>query len=157
MKKYIFLWACLSVMGFSLNSCKNDSLVDNTKVTGTPEKDVAGMYSGTWTRILDTDTVHVENCMIELLSTDSAYFVDVKVYAATAAGLEEMLSVANIVQEGAHGYMFSNTAATATGFGVSFRGRVSAEDELLLNFVKTTRVGRKSYEYAFAFLGSKIE
>lgn len=162
MKKTIYLTFVLSAVIAMLWSCGVESPVDNTPVTGTPEKDVAGKYVGTWVRILDKDTTTMPDCYFELIA-DSSYVVDVKVYNASDVGLTEMVSVANIAQESYHGYVFSNMAGDKNGFGSSFRGRafdtdaVAGTDSVMIAFVKTVKVGRKSYEYQFSYTGKSFQ
>ena len=64
MKKlfYICMVACLAVFGFS--SCGPEGMVDNTPVTGHPEELAAGVYVGTWTRILNADTLVADELKI---------------------------------------------------------------------------------------------
>lgn len=157
MKKilYFCLVACLAVWGFA--ACEPEQLVDNTPVTGHPEQDAAGVYVGTWTRILDADTTYAEGTIT--LTADTAYVVNVSVADASGVNLTAMSSRANIAQESYHGTVFTNLAGTANGFGVSFRGRTytnaDGQPEMMLAFVKSVKVGRKNYSYNFQFVGIK--
>lgn len=162
MKKLIYIFPLLAMIAMSW-ACKNDPIIDNTPITRSPEKDVVGKYVGSWTRILDVDTVSMDNCYFELIA-DSSYYVDVKVYAAETVGLSEMVSVANIAQEGSHGYVFMNLGGESNGLGTSFRGRafdndesIAGVDSVMIAFVKTVKVGRKSYEYSFLYTGTKSQ
>ncbi len=171
--------ACLAVWGFA--ACEPEQLVDNTPVTGHPEQDAAGVYVGTWTRILDADTTYAEGTIT--LTADTAYVVNIAVDTAgyyvtekikdldeegnmvekevlkKIVVLEPMSSLANIAQESYHGTVFTNLAGTASGFGVSFRGRTytnaDGQPEMMLAFVKSVKVGRKNYQYNFKFVGIK--
>lgn len=160
MKKlfYICMVACLAVFGFA--SCEPEGLVDDTPVTGHPEQDAAGVYVGTWTQVLEGETVAsgVEGTIT--LTADTAYVVSVNVAAASGVSLKDMTSVANIVQESYHGTVFYNSVAS-NGFGTIFRGRTytnaEGKEELSLNFILTVKSGRKSYPYNYSFVGVKTE
>ena len=157
MKKLFYIcMACLAVFGFA--SCEPEGMVDNTPVSGHPEQDVAGVYVGTWTRILEKDTVSGEGTII--LSADTTYVVNVEVSAVPAINLDAMTSVANIAQDSHYGTKFYNNSAT-NGFGTIFRGGTTnmdnGEDELKISFIKTVKVGRKSYNYNYSFEGVKTK
>ena len=160
MKKlfYICMVACLAVFGFA--SCEPEGLVDDTPVTGHPEQDAAGVYVGTWTQVLEGDTVAsgVEGTIT--LTADTAYVVSVNVAAASAVSLKEMTSLANIAQDSHYGTKFYNNLAT-NGFGTLFRGatytNAEGKEELSLNFTLTVKSGRKSYPYNYSFVGVKTE
>jgi hypothetical protein len=78
---------------------------------------------------------------------------DVKVPANATVNLDAMTSTANLVQAGQYGFVLANVSSE-NGFATSFRGRVQ-DGQFTLNFNKTVRVGRKSYTYAFIFVGTK--
>lgn len=161
MKKlfYICMVACLAVFGFA--SCEPEGMVDDTPVTGHPEQDAAGVYVGTWTQVLEGDTVAsgVEGTIT--LTADTAYVVSVNVAAASGVSLKEMTSLANIAQDSYFGTKFYNNGGANNGFGTSFSGKTftnaEGKEELSLNFTLTVKSGRKSYPYNYSFVGVKTE
>lgn len=153
MKKLLYSAFMLFAIAASFVACREDMETGlNPAENDHPELKVEGLYSGTWTRILDKDTVY-EAGNLKLTPTDSIYCVDVTVDCATFTLTET--SVANIAQEGSHGFVYYNTSGAASGLGVSFRGYVKGETATI-NFIKTIKSGRKSYEYKFAFSGEKV-
>lgn len=159
MKKlfYICMVACLAVFGFA--SCEPEGLVDDTPVTGHPEQDAAGVYVGTWTRVLEKDTTVAEGLVT--LVADTTYFVSVEVDAVSAVGLSKMTSLANITQDSYFGTKFYNNGGANNGFGTSFSGKTftnaEGKEAVSLWFKLTVKSGRKSYEYKFNFDGVKTE
>lgn len=156
MKKlfYICMVACLAVFGFS--SCGPEGMVDNTPVTGHPEELAAGVYVGTWTRILNADTLVAEGKVV--VTPDTAYVVSIDVDAVSSISLKQMTTLANVAQDSHYGTKIFNSSAS-NGFGTGFRGATFEKDgvqNLTLNFVLTVQEPRKpKKDFKFSYVGLK--
>lgn len=148
MKKtgYFLLLALFLAFGFV--SCSDDDQNDLVYTTSA-EKASAGTYPGTWTRVLDGDTVTYQGS-VTLAATDSINCTDVT-FTCPEASINAT-SVANVWHSGS-GYQFVNQLTT-NGLGTAFSGRINGEGTLITAFTLTKKVGRKSYTYNFSFEGS---
>jgi hypothetical protein len=157
MKKILFAALAFACVGFGFTACDDDD-DDPVYIYSEPIEQVAGTYKGTWTSILDKDTIvadgTIEIAAYEDSTRETKYLANVNVPECSAVNLDAMSSVANLVQAGQYGFTLSNVSAE-NGFATSFRGRVTEEGHFTLNFNKTVKVGRKSYTYAFTFEGDK--
>jgi DMSO/TMAO reductase YedYZ molybdopterin-dependent catalytic subunit len=157
MKKLLFAALAFACVGFGFTACDDDD-DDNTYIYSNPVEQVAGTYTGTWTRVLDKDTTVADGSVVIAFHTgdsiETKYIADVTVDQSTTVGLDAMTSTANLVQAGQYGYSLLNVSQE-NGFGTSFRGRVQ-DEQFTLNFNRTVKVGRKSYVYSFTFVGTKL-
>jgi hypothetical protein len=154
MKKILFAALAFACIGFGFTACEDDD-DDAVYIYSEPIEQVAGTYEGTWTSIYEKDTITAAGT-IEIApdSTRAKYLANVNVPECSAVNLDSMSSVANLVQAGQYGFSLVNVSSE-NGFATSFRGRVSEEGQLTLNFTKKVRVGRKSNTYSFTFVGDK--
>lgn len=158
MKKFLYTAFMLLAIGATFVACSED---EETGLNPSKEDTQAlahGTYEGKWMRVLDTDTLRGTGT-ITLAPTDSAYCVNVTIKSVELS--LDATSVANIAQEGSHGFVFYNMS-TSNGLGANnFRGYIRYDEEgnkvASINFVKNVRVGRKSYEYAHSFSGNLVE
>lgn len=160
MKKFLYTAFMFFAMGATFVACREDAETGLNPAEVDEQAQVAGTYEGEWMRVLDTDTI-VEVGTLTLVPTDSAWCVDV-IVSCPAIGLDDGLkSVANIAKEASYGFVFYNNS-TENGLGANnFRGyvRYDADNNEIatINFVKTVKSGRKSYDYTFSFSGSLTE
>jgi hypothetical protein len=159
MKKLLFAALAFACVGFGFTACDDDD--DNSytgKIYSNPVEQIAGSYAGTWTRVLDKDTIVTDDTIAIAFhngdSINTKYIADVVVRENTTVVLDAMTSTANVVQAGQYGYSLLNVSSE-NGFGTSFRGRVQ-DEQFTLNFQKLVKSGRKSYTYSFTFVGTKI-
>lgn len=156
MKKlfYICMVACLTI--FSFASCEPEGMVDDTPVTGHPEQDAAGVYVGTWTRVLNADTLTAEGTVI--VTPDTTYVVSIDVEVVSSISLKKMTTLANVAQDSHYGTKIFNSSAS-NGFGTGFRGATFLSEgvqNLTLNFVLTVQEPRKpKKDFKFSFVGLK--
>lgn len=120
-------------------------------------------FNGEWMKILNADTVRGIGSM-DMVMTDSVGGTCVDVFVeGTELGLTRTKFVANIVQEGFHGFRFSNTTPSKFGFDSPIAGFVSLNSSMsdlengTVTFTKKVKSGRKTYEYKFIFNGVKTE
>lgn len=158
MKKLLYAAFMLFAIGATMVACREDDETGFNPADEDTQVLVQGTYEGEWMRVLDTDTLRGVGTII-LTPTDSAYCVDVTIKCAELS--LDATSVANIAQEGNHGFVFYNMSSK-NGFGaINFRGYVRYGEDgnkvASINFVKNVKVGRKSYDYAHSFVGGLIE
>ncbi len=160
MKKILSICLVACLMAFSFVSCEPEGLEDKTPVTGHPEKDAEGLYVGNWTRIASTGDTIVAPGSLRIIA-DTAYMAEVSVASDTVLFREkytkpvsQMTALANIVQESYFGQTFYSLGGEATGFGTSFRGRVSSDEKATLSF-KLEKAGRGGFVFNYSFEGVK--
>lgn len=122
MKNLLYMTFVALLLGASFAACSDDDEpsvmeVNKTILNGT-------RFEGEWTRVLNNDTVRGTGYMaFEMADSASGSCVDITV-EGPAVGLSKMKSVANIVQQGNTGFLF--TMGTPNTFGTQnpFRGRI---------------------------------
>jgi hypothetical protein len=151
MKKIIYsLFAILTVCSI-FASCGDDN--EATAPSGNPATAAAGTYSGTFTRVLDKDTVTAEGT-ITVTATDSMYCADLKFESSTFS--LSSTAVSDIAYAGSDGKTFVyNSPSSSNGLGAAFCGRI-ADGKATSMFTLTQRSGRKSYSYKYTFVGTKV-
>ena len=153
MKKIIYSLILFMAFGFACVSCSDDD-DDAAAPSGNAASVAAGTYTGTWTRILDSDTLTAEGTMI-VSATDSAYTADIA-YACSTFNLNTS-SVANFAYSGASGSLFDySNGSTSNGMGTIFCGKIT-DGVATAIFSYTQKSGRKSYTYKYSFVGTKSE
>lgn len=134
-------------------ACSDDE--DGVTNPGTPihpEVEVAGIYSGTWSRSLigSTDEPTTAAGTLTFEASENAYVTKVSA-TCTTLGIDYS-ALANITPT----YNFYNNVAASTtnGFGVTFSGAIK-ESVATISFTKTVKEGRKTYNYTYSFEGKK--
>ena len=153
MKKLFYIcMACLAVFAFA--SCGPEGQEDNTPVSGHPEQDVAGVYTGIWTMVYQGETTFAEGDVT--LTADTTYVISIKVDGISSINLPEMTTLANVVQDSYYGTKIYNPSST-NGFEAALRGATYLNDEgqtaLTMVFTKEVRVGRQKYKYNYSYEG----
>lgn len=133
-----------------ISSCDNSVGYPDPGPAGNPEKDIEGVYTGTWTRTLDGNSVEGQGS-ITFTPGENAYTTNVAV-SCPEFGIE-LNGVANVVNY-SEGYKFYNQDAKGNGFGVVFDGRV-VNGIAYIKFTITQKEGRKQYLYNYNFSGGK--
>lgn len=162
MKKFIYSLFTVLTLSAALVSCSDDDNNDAPAPAGNPAEAAAGVYSGTWTVVLDTDTVTTPGTLT-IEATDSAYTADFKFYANAfkmkVGSSQQTLSldvqaVANIAYNGnATSFDFSNSSSS-TAIGSPFAGKIF-DGAVKTNFSLEQKAGRKKYTFNYAFVGQK--
>lgn len=114
--------------------------------------ETAGVYSGTWTRTLNSVPTEAQGTLT-LTASDDVYITNV---TATCAELDiNLSSTANILGVN-NEYTFYNTYKD-NGFAAEtgFTGTVSSANEATISFRKVVREGRRTYTYDYTFKGTK--
>ncbi len=155
MKKFLYSACMMLAVCAAFVSCQKDVETGHDPAENLyPQKDVVGVYEGQWCRTLDgvTDTI---DGSLTLVAVDTAAFqVEVSVLCESISLTGT--SVANIAQEGSHGYVFYNMSSS-NGLGAdNFRGRVQ-NDVATIDFKKSMRAGRFEKIFTFHFSGIKAE
>lgn len=153
MKKILYVILGLALMGGSFVSCDDD---DNGYISmpANPAQDIAGTYSGTWTREAVSDGATVTGNGTVTLTANSNYTGEVSVAACSEVGLSEMSSVTNVQWNSSNTYRFFNYVTT-NGLGMTFAGSVANATTMEWKFTKTVRSGRKTADYNYTFSGTK--
>lgn len=155
MKKFLYSASMLFAVCVAFVACQKDVVTGHNPADNLyPQKDVVGVYEGQWYRSLDgvTDTL---DGSLTLVAVDTAAFqVEVSVLCDEISLTGT--SIANIAQEGTHGYVFYNMSTTNGLRADNFRGRV--QDGLAtIDFKKSMRAGRFEKIFTFHFSGVKAE
>lgn len=144
-----FLFIFLLSTGFI--SCSNEVGYPDPGPAGNPENEIAGTYTGVWTRELNGDVVEAQGA-ITFTPTDKAYVTNVAVSCPDFN--IDMQGIANVVNN-TSGYIFANQEAKENGFGTVFEGRILKSGEVTIKFTLTQRENRKQYLYNYNFSSSK--
>lgn len=139
----------LVCVGFA--SCSNEVGVPDPGPQGNPEKEIAGSYTGSFSKILNGEASGSEGeGTITFTPSDSPYVTTVNV-SCPDLNLD-MTSTANVVNY-SEGYLYYNREPK-NGFGVVFDGRV-IDKKATIKFTLTIKEGRKQYLYNYTFSGDK--
>jgi len=152
MKKIIYSLAVLFACSCAFISCGDDD--DSTTFSTTPEKESAGIYSGTWTVTLDNESYSGVGS-ITLEATNTVYQTNVTFSSQlenSSLNVSET-SIANITHAG-KGYIFNNNT-DSNPLGSGFSGKIDDSGNMYVNFQKQVKVGRKQYIYTYVFAGKK--
>lgn len=150
--KKIFGIALLALsLGFGFTSCDDD---DEPSAPSTPACEAAaGVYSGTWTRVLSGDTV-TEKGTLTFEATDSTATVVTAKCDALSVDYSSAANITYAITNEGTGFIFTN-GVTSNGFGATFSGRISPAGVATISYTKTVKEGRKSYTYKYSFEGNK--
>lgn len=147
--KYVFF--AIIACG-TLTACDTD---DEDGVAGTgkpanPEKEIAGVYSGTWTQVKnDVESTGAGTLTIE--AGEQAYSANITAASPSSAFNFTYSSIANVTPA----YVFYNNFPT-NGFGASFNGAVK-DGTATITFQSKVKEGRKWVVATFIFSGTKSE
>lgn len=143
------LFCFLLIVG--LASCNEEVGYPDPGPAGNPEKEIAGTYTGTWTKTnASNGSVTTGAGTITFTPGDRAYVTDVKVESAELK--IDMQSLANVVNY-TEGYMFYNRE-TKNGFGTVFDGRI-VKGEASIKYSISQKVGLKQTIFNYTFTGVK--
>lgn len=154
MKKILYVILGLALMGGSFASCSDDDNDGSVALPSNPAKDIAGTYSGTWTRVAVSDGTTVTGSGTVVLTDSTNYVGRVEVSACSEVGLTAMSSVMNVQWNASNTYRFFNYI-TSNGLGMTFAGSVANATTMEWQFTKTVRSGRKTADYNYTFNGTK--
>lgn len=145
-KLFFLLFACVGMV-----SCDDSVGYPDPGPQGNPEKEIAGTYTGTWTRTTQSTQEELTGeGNISFTPGESAFVTDVKV---NCTGLNiDMESLANVVNY-SDGYKFYNQEAK-NGFGVPFEGNIK-NGVAYIKYTMSIKVGLKQTIYIFTFTGTK--
>lgn len=144
----------LALVAGGFASCSDDDDNGSVSMPASPAKDIAGVYSGEWTRVGLTNNDSTITTGTITLTDSLDYYGHVTVGAASAVGISEMSSVVNVSWNANNVYTFFNYVTT-NGLGMSFAGTVKDGTTMSFQFKKTVRSGRKTSDYMFYFTGTK--
>lgn len=154
MKKLIYLCAILAASAFCLTACDND--VEGYDVTinpTTPDLAASGIYEGTWTRMLLTDSTTTEAEGQIVIETDTAYLVDVH-FLSGDFNLDKSV-IANITYAN-DGFIYFNNMSN-TDLKTSFVGRIDGERVNTVSFTISQVENRRVKKFQYTFSGRKTE
>lgn len=152
MKKLLYSLFAVLALGCAFTACSDDNDDEVINYTTTPEKASAGTYSGTWTRILATDSVATSSPgEVVFAATDSIGATDI---TFTCSDFDlNATSVANVWNSG-RGFQFINNLKS-NGLGTEFAGRITEDNKLTVGFTISIREGRATNTYYYSFEGTK--
>lgn len=153
MKKIFYIALISLAFTSTFTSCEEDEDFGNSnyEIVSNPAEAVEGTYSGTWTRTLNGTEETVEGS-ITLQMADDPNYVNVKFDDELSIGVNAVTVKSNIAQQGDRFIITNNVASNAQG--TSFRIYVE-NGKLTINFMKTIKSGRLSYDYSYTFEGFK--
>lgn len=148
MKKIFSLMFLLCAMCFAFTACDTDDEdgVAGTGVPTNPEKDVVGVYTGTYTQDKN-GTISTAEGTLTLEAGESAYITNVTAECSSFG--VNCSSIANITPA----YVFYNNTVT-NSFGSSFNGQVK-DGKASITFQTKVKDGRKWVVATFTFEGTK--
>lgn len=151
MKKFIYSMFAVLTLGFTFVSCGDDNDDPSINFDTTAEQGSAGTYSGTWTRTGD-DGTETYNGTITLVAAGSN--TTTATFSCPDANLNAT-SIANVWHANYGFQFFNQTAGSANGLGASFSGRIDESGNMSASFTISQKVGRKTVEYKYEFIGKK--
>ena len=144
-KLLIILLASVALIG-----CKKSEDIHFDK---TASEGIAGTYTGTWMRVIETDTVSGEGS-ITFVANDSLANV-ATITASCANPAIDRTGICNVVHSD-YDYVFYNSSdKPAAGFGAKFSGRVYKDGSIDMQYTVKEKVGRFENIYNFSFKGTK--
>ena len=152
MKKYIFSAIAALALSCTFVACGDDNDDPVINYDKTAAQGSAGTYSGTWTRTGD-DGTETYSGTVTLAAGSEANVTNVT-FSCPETSLEAT-SIANVWHAN-YGYQFFNqTASDANKLGVAFSGRIDENGNMVASFTISQKVGRKSYQFKYEFIGKK--
>ncbi|MCM1519454.1 MAG: hypothetical protein NC098_01550 [Lachnoclostridium sp.] len=162
MKNYIKSLFVAAALCFSMTACDDEVGLPDNGTPSNPEKEVVGVYEGTWTETI-SGAVSAEKEGTVTLGENRQYLVDVTAdctdffrvggeYSSLPANLSVLEAVANISHTSI-GYAYTNTLET-NGFNAQFYGVVKDNKTCTLSFRVKQKVGRKENIYDYTFTGT---
>lgn len=141
----------LILVSVGLASCNEEVGYIDPGPQGNPEKEIAGTYSGTWTKTLQsTGASETAIGTITFTPGDRAYVANVHVSCPDLN--VDMESAANVVNY-SDGFTYYNQDAK-NGFGLAFEGRIKG-NVATIKYTQSVKVGLKQSIYVFTFSGDK--
>ncbi len=153
MKKTLFIFlSVISTLTITM-SCSDDD-DNNVSFATTPEKEAAGVYSGTFAREQEGAAVpeisYSEGTMT--IEPENEYVATIK-YECAEFSINHS-SIANISHSD-YGFAFSNNLVTNT-LGAPFFGRIDESANVESHLKLKIRSGRKTKTYNIVFKGKRI-
>ena len=145
-KLLIILLASVALIG-----CKKSEDIHFDK---TASEGIAGTYMGTWTRILDTDTVSGEGS-ITFAPCDSVQANVCTITATCANPAIDRTGICNVAHSDYEYVFYNNSTKPEAGFGAKFSGRVYTDGSIDMQYIVKEKVGRFENTYHFVFKGQK--
>lgn len=127
-------------------SCDDKVGVADAGPVGNPEKEIAGTYTGVWSKTLNDDTQTAPGT-ITFTAGDRNYVANINV---SCPEFDVNLSGTCNVVNNSVGYVFYNQEAKNNGFGTPYTGRV-VNGNASIKFTLTVKDGRKQNNYVFEF------
>lgn len=148
MKKIIF--GLFAVAALCMTSCKENVDIVEPGTQTNPEREVAGTYTGTWTRINTTDeTQEEQDGTVTLTAGDAAYVGSVTVTIPAYS-----MNSSSVMNVNPTGQFYNNVVSDNNGLETAFYGKVTGSD-CTMSFRKTERDGRKTTTFQYNFVGRK--
>lgn len=150
MKKLLSGIFFLMALGLGFTACSDDD--DDATYNGAPEKETAGTYAGTWTRVdLSDESATTASGTLTFEATETPYVTKV---TAVCADLDvDNQDVANITYAGDK-YLYDNQR-TPNVFGAPFSGKITLDRVAGITYQITITEGRKKNTYRYSFEGTK--
>ncbi len=152
LKKYLYL-AFILISVIAMSSC-SDSKDDDAPRTGMPEKEAAGEYLGTFTRVtkgLDDAVSASGSVTITPASSQNTAYIT---FSCPDLGVD-VTRVFNITFSN-EGFAFSNHLSDDTDTKTSaIAGRIDSRKSMTTKFTLQQRDGRKTVQYDYDFIGQK--
>lgn len=150
MKKNLYILMVLMSVVFGFTACSDD---DEPIGTQNPETEVAGTYSGAWTRVLTNSSGEVQSTETAngtiTIAANRQWVVDVTLNEAQPVIASVMTDIANCSGTSENGYQISNAKGATLG---NFSGVV--EDGVMsFGFQREEKDGRKTYTATYTFEG----
>lgn len=128
------------------SACSDEVGIPDAGPVGNPEKEIAGTYTGVWSKTLDDNTQNASGS-ITFSAGDSNYKANISVSCPDFN--IDLSGVCNVVNN-SEGYVFYNQEAKNNGFGTAYTGRV-VNGKASIKFTLTVKDGRKQNNYVFEF------
>ncbi len=152
MKKILFMILAAFVVGFAFVSCSDDDDT-NPKVGTNPERDAAGTYYGTYTKLAEgtSDTI-VGSGSLVVTATENAYCATI---SFVSSELDFDVSAVSNITYANDGFKFWNANGDGTDNLSVFSGTIFGNGSAEAYFSALVYSGRTSTKYNFTFEGQK--
>lgn len=153
MKKLIYSFIALLAVGCSFMACDNEVEEYDIHINPiTPDSAAAGVYEGTWTRMLLTDSSTVEGTGRVVIESDTAYLVALH-FISEEFALDKS-ATANITYANEGFYYFNNSSTN--DLKVTFYGSIDKEGVHTTSFVINQVENRRVKKFQYTFTGVKV-
>lgn len=155
MKKILSLIAWFGLTACFM-ACDNDVESYDVRINPiTPDSTAAGLYEGTWERMLLTDSSVVEGEGSVVIESDTAYLITLH-FVSEEFNLKKS-AVANITYANGGYQYFNHVVDPNSELKAAFVGQISKEGVNTTSFTITQMENRRVKKFKYTFVGRKSE